>query len=78
VKKFEFHFLFEIGRKSGGMILACKESLENYIELLDIESKYVLWCKVSSKLVNLNEDVIFGNVYIPPEGYHQFLFLVNI
>lgn len=54
----------KIGRKSGGMILAYKESLENYIELLDIESKYVLWFKVSSKLVNLNEDVIFGNVYI--------------
>jgi tRNA-binding EMAP/Myf-like protein len=42
----------KIGRKSGGMILAYKESLENYIELLDIESKYVLWFKVSSKLVN--------------------------
>jgi tRNA-binding EMAP/Myf-like protein len=54
----------KIGRKSGGMILAYKESLENYIKLLDIESKYVLWFKVSSKLVNLNEDVIFGNVYI--------------
>jgi tRNA-binding EMAP/Myf-like protein len=38
----------QIGRKSGGMILAYKESLENYIELLDIESKYVLWFKVSS------------------------------
>lgn len=62
----------KIGRKSGGMILAYKESLENYIELLDIESKYVLWFKVSSKLVNLNEDVIFGNVYIPPEGSPYF------
>jgi tRNA-binding EMAP/Myf-like protein len=28
----------KIGRKSGGMILAYKESLENYIELLDIDS----------------------------------------
>ena len=62
----------KIGRQSGGMILAHKESLENYIELLDIESKYVLWFKVSSKLVNLNEDVIFGNVYIPPEGSPYF------
>ena len=40
--------------------------------MLDIESKYVLWFKVSSKLVNLNEDVIFGNVYIPPEGSPYF------
>jgi hypothetical protein len=43
-----------------------------FLFLLDIESKYVLWFKVSSKLVNLNEDVIFGNVYIPPEGSPYF------
>ena len=40
--------------------------------MLDIESKYALWFKVSSKLVNLNEDVIFGNVYIPTEGSPYF------
>jgi tRNA-binding EMAP/Myf-like protein len=62
----------KIPRKSGGMILAYKESLENYIELLDIESKYALWFKVSSKLVNLNEDVIFGNVYIPQKVHLIF------
>ena len=62
----------KIARKSGGMILAYKESLENYIELLDIESKYALWFKVSSKLVNLNEDVIFGNVYIPQKVHLIF------
>jgi tRNA-binding EMAP/Myf-like protein len=58
----------KFGIKSGGMILAYKESLENFIELLDIESMYVqnvLWFKVSSKLVNLNEDIIFGSVYSP-------------
>jgi hypothetical protein len=55
----------KIGRKSGGMILAYKESLKTFIELLDIESKYVLW-------FNLNEDVIFGKVYIPPEGSPSF------
>ena len=52
----------KFGRKSGGMILAYKESLENVIELLDIESKYALWFKVSSKLVNLSEILIFGKV----------------
>jgi hypothetical protein len=31
-------------------------------------SKYVFWLKVSSDLVNLDQDIIFGIVYIPPEN----------
>jgi hypothetical protein len=26
-----------------------------------------LWCKISSKLMNLNSDLLLGIVYIPPE-----------
>jgi hypothetical protein len=29
---------------------------------------YVFWFKVSSDLVNLDQDIIFGIVYIPPEN----------
>ena len=58
----------KIGRKSGGIILGYKDPLENYIEPLETESSYIIWFKVSSKLFNLNDDLIFGIVYIPPEG----------
>ena len=45
-----------------------KDHLENYIEPLETESNYIFWFKVSSKLFNLSDDLIFGIVYIPPEG----------
>ena len=38
------------------------------IEPLETESNYIFWFKVSSKLFNLSDDLIFGIVYIPPEG----------
>ena len=57
----------KIGRKSGGIILGYKDHLENYIEPLETESNYIFWFKVSSKLFNLSDDLIFGIVYIPPE-----------
>jgi hypothetical protein len=44
-----------------------KDHLENYIEP-KTESNYIFWFKVSSKLFNLSDDLIFGIVYIPPEG----------
>jgi hypothetical protein len=58
----------KFGRKSGGIILGYKDHLENYIEPLETESNYIFWFKVSSKLFNLSDDLIFGIVYIPPEG----------
>jgi hypothetical protein len=38
------------------------------IKPLHTNSKYVFWFKVSSDLVNLDQDIIFGIVYIPPEN----------
>ena len=55
-------------RRSGGIVLAFKENLNSFIEIIDTESKYILWFKYSGKLLNANEPVIFGIVYIPPES----------
>ena len=38
------------------------------IKPLHTNSKYVFWFKVSSDLVNLDQDIIFGIVYIPAEN----------
>ena len=44
------------------------------LEIIDTESKYILWFKYSGKLLNANEPVIFGIVYIPPESSKIILF----
>ncbi|CAG2255590.1 MPC2 [Mytilus edulis] len=52
---------------------AYKEKLNNYLELLETDSKYTFWFKLSSFFSKIDEDVVFGIVYIPPENsvYHQ-------
>ncbi|CAG2205169.1 unnamed protein product [Mytilus edulis] len=51
--------------KSGGIVIGYRENLNNSIEVIETNSKFVLWCKIS-KFLN-NEDILFGVVYIPPE-----------
>ena len=53
--------------KSGGIILGFKEKFAGHIIPLDSECKFIFWFKVDSKLLQMNEDPLFGIVYIPPE-----------
>jgi hypothetical protein len=46
---------------------AVLEKFEGDIEVIETENKFVLWCKISSKLMKLNSDLLLGIVYIPPE-----------
>ena len=55
-------------RKSGGIILGFKEEIKEFIEVIDAESEYVLWFKISKLLTNTEEDVLCGIVYIPPQN----------
>ena len=55
-------------RKSGGLVFCYKESLKENIQPVSTESKFVQWFKVSSKFTKLEQDILFGSVYIPPEN----------
>ena len=55
-------------RRSGGISVYFDEKLVNYISKIDTDSDYVLWIELSKHLFNLDENVILGAVYIPPEG----------
>jgi hypothetical protein len=39
-------------RKSGGIVLGYREKFEGDMEVIETENKFVLWCKISSKLMN--------------------------
>ena len=54
--------------KSGGIILAYKTELSNFVNIVESESKYILWFKLNKSLFHLPQDVLFGIVYVPPEN----------
>lgn len=54
-------------KRSGGIVVGYRESLENNIQFIDTDSKYVLWFKCNEHLFKTDEPVYFGVVYIPPE-----------
>ena len=68
-------FIFEMknrfnfsNKRSGGLIIGYKESLHDHIKLIPSDSKYVLWLKILPSLTKLDGEMLFGNVYIPPEN----------
>ena len=54
-------------RKSGGIVLGYREKFAGDIEVIETANKFVLWCKISSKLMNLNSDLLLGMMYIPQD-----------
>ncbi|CAG2250634.1 unnamed protein product [Mytilus edulis] len=55
-------------RRSGGLIICYKDEISKYVRLIENESNFVMWINVSSQYTKLDDDVILGSVYIPPEN----------
>ena len=55
-------------RKSGGIIIVYKDSLGKFLQFYDSESDFVQWVKVGNDYLNLENDLILGCIYIPPEN----------
>ncbi len=53
--------------KSGGIAVAIKSKYYKYIREIKTDSKLVLWFTISKHLTCLNDDVLCGAIYIPPE-----------
>ena len=52
--------------KSGGITLAYKNYLHEYISEIESDSKYIKWFKIDKHI--FEHDILFGIVYIPPES----------
>jgi hypothetical protein len=48
--------------------LAVKGTLVKHVKIVNISCTNVLWFKLSKLVVNTDEDIICGIVYLPPEG----------
>ena len=53
-------------RKSGGIGAFVKNDLFQHISVIETESDYILWFKLSKTLTHTDEDIFFGAVYLPP------------
>lgn len=68
-------------RRSGGIGIFVKKSINEYVKIIESDCEYVLWCTVDKCLFNTDDDVLLGAVYIPPDSsrfytrdlYLQFL-----
>ena len=52
--------------KSGGIAVGFKNCFNEHIEIINTESKFIMWCKFSKAFAN-EDDFILGIVYLPPE-----------
>ena len=59
-------------RKSGGIGVYVKDTLSPFIDFLPNESEYILWISINKALTNLDEDLIVGAFYVPPESSRFF------
>ena len=66
--------------KSGGIVVCIKKTFKNHVEVITSDSKYVLWLRLDKQLFGTQKDVLFGYVYLPPEGslYHNNLCIDSI
>jgi hypothetical protein len=53
--------------RSGGIMVGFKDNLAKHIDIVNTDSKYVMWFKCSEQLFKTDQPVFFGVVYIPPE-----------
>ncbi|CAC5415123.1 unnamed protein product [Mytilus coruscus] len=67
IKQFSFKNRHKItSHRSGGIALGYRRCLDKCIKTFDTECKFVYWFSVDKKVFDLDENIVFGIVYIPP------------
>ena len=62
----------EYKRKSGGIGIYVRSSLSMYIKVESCSSEYILWVSVDRPISGLQEKLMLGTIYIPPENSRFF------
>ena len=53
--------------KSGGLMIAVKKSLLRHVTYKENENQLSQWIEINSAATRLNENIVLGNIYIPPK-----------
>lgn len=59
-------------RKSGGLGVFVKDELNKYVDIIESESEYVFWIKISKIFTKLDQDIVLGSIYVPPSQSREF------
>ena len=49
-----------------------RDTLVNFVKIIDSASDYVSWIKISEQVHNLDHDILRGAVYVPPQQSRFF------
>ena len=57
-----------INHRSGGIGIAIKKSIEQFVDVISLYEDCVVWVKISTDLTGYVKPTLLGGVYVPPEG----------
>lgn len=57
----------KFSKKSGGIVIVFKKVLSKFLKFINSDSEYIQWIDISKEYSTLNENVLLGCTYIPPE-----------
>ena len=53
-------------RKSGGLAFFIRDNISEYCKHRKTASAYILWISIDKRIIDTDENVILGTIYIPP------------
>jgi hypothetical protein len=59
-------------RKSGGIGIYVRNNIAPFIDVIPNDSEYILWISIKKEFTHLDENIILGAVYLPPENSRFF------
>ena len=57
-------------RRSGGTGVFVRDGLDKFVQIIESDSEYVFLIPLSKTFTKLDNDIVFGSVYIPPSQSH--------
>ena len=59
-------------RKSGGLGFLVRNNISNHVKVVETETEYISWLKLSKQFHKHEQDIMIASVYIPPQQSRFF------
>ena len=54
-------------KRSGGIVIVFKDNLDSFLKFPKSESEFVQWVVIDKSCFSIEENLLLGCVYVPPE-----------